>query len=124
MTGNIKLGLVFTHHRAEAGDFMPYFNSVADILKLIGFTPAGDILVGAGMHELGQAERDHALMAKAYNTVVIYAAKNPILNNKTLKNRMKIRFFLFAGIIFFAETAREIEVAMSKHGCFLAHYRT
>lgn len=61
----VKVGLVFTQHRADASGFMPYFHSVAEILKLIGFDPAPDVFVGAGLSEPGQAEENTAMVFEA-----------------------------------------------------------
>jgi len=43
LTRPVKIGLIFTQHRADPNAFMPYFLSVASILKVIGFTPKTDI---------------------------------------------------------------------------------
>ena len=61
----VRLGLLFTQHNPDAEAFMSYFHSVAGILKVIGFKPVSDVLVGAGLREIGQAEENTAMVFDA-----------------------------------------------------------
>lgn len=61
----VKLGLVFTQQREDPQGFADYFQSVAGIMKLIGFQPVPEILVSSGLFAYGQAEKNPALVKSA-----------------------------------------------------------
>ncbi len=62
----IKFALLFTQHRAVEDAFMPYFESVAGILEVIGFKFVPDIVVGSGLHDAGEVKSNDALLERAY----------------------------------------------------------
>jgi multimeric flavodoxin WrbA len=62
----IKFALLFTQHRTGEDAFMNYFQSVAGILKVIGFEFVPEILVGPGLHIAGEIKSNNALIEKAY----------------------------------------------------------
>lgn len=63
----IKVVLIFTQHRSDRESFMNYFNSVAGILRVIGFVPIPEIIVGIGLKELSDVKNNEELMRSAYN---------------------------------------------------------
>ncbi|GBF35281.1 iron-sulfur flavoprotein [Desulfocucumis palustris] len=66
ITKPIKFALIFTQHREDQEAFMPYFKSVAGILKVIGFEFIPEILVGSGLHDAGEVKSNNTLLGKAY----------------------------------------------------------
>jgi multimeric flavodoxin WrbA len=60
-----KAALVFTQGWPQADTYTSYFQTVAEFLRVLGFTVCRKILVGAGLLELGAVVKDTATMEAA-----------------------------------------------------------
>ena len=60
-----KLGLVFTQGTGNANDYADYFESVGEILHLLGFEKPESIVIGTGLGPAGQAVERKELLDSA-----------------------------------------------------------